>query len=453
MKQIHELQDFFQTGKTLSKQFRHEQLLKLKASIKYHEQQLLDALKLDLNKPEQEAYSSEIAIVYEEINFALKNLKSWMKKQKVKSPITLFYSKSYIYKVPRGIVLIIAPWNYPIQLVLSPLIGAIAAGNCVVIKPSEYTVNVNKVLQSIISYAFNPDYVIAIEGDGVEVIPRLINDFNFNYVFFTGSSQVGKEIAKLCAEKLIPYTLELGGKSPVIIDNKINLDVTCKRLIWSKFFNAGQTCIAPDYVLIDYKIKDIFIKKLKATIKEFYPNNLNGFTKIINHKRFDILCNYIKDNQIIYGGKSDANNLMIEPTLVDEPSFNSEIMQKEIFGPILPIISFKSKAQLYEIIDKNPNPLSLYIFSLDNKFCEEVIHKIPFGGGGINIGLFHLINPRLPFGGIMNSGNGCYHGKYSFEAFSHTKSIVNTATFLDIPIKYPPYSKWKIWLLKKLFVN
>lgn len=450
---MNKLHDFFQTGKTLSEQFRCEQLLKLKASLKHHELQLLEALKLDLNKPEQEAYSSEIGMIYDEIQFALKNLKSWMKRKKVNSPITLFYSKSYIYKVPCGVVLIIAPWNYPAQLVLSPLIGAIAAGNCAVIKPSEYTSNVTKVLQSIISYAFTPEYITLIEGDGAEIIPKLINNFEFNYVFFTGSTIVGKNIAKLCIEKLIPYTLELGGKSPAIIDNEINLDVTCKRLIWSKFFNAGQTCIAPDYVLVDYRIKDAFIEKLKLTIKQFYPDNLNDLAKIINPKRFNILYKYIQDNEVIYGGKHDINNLTIEPTIINEPNLNSEIMTEEIFGPILPIISFHNKEQLYEIINRNPNPLSLYIYSLNNRFCEEIIQKIPFGGGGVNIGLFHLVNPRLPFGGIMNSGNGKYHGKYSFDTFSNTKSIVNTATFLDIPIKYPPYFKWKTWLLKFFFAK
>lgn len=446
--QLEILSEFFNSGDTRGYAFRVLQLELLKASIKKYEKELITALKNDLGKPEIEAYASEVGIVYSEINHALKELKWWIKPKKVKSPLSLFYSKSYIYHVPLGLVLIVAPWNYPAQLLLSPLVGAIAAGNCVVLKPSELTPRVAEVLEKIIKNAFDPKYILLFNGDGAEIVPELIDSGKFNHVFFTGSTAVGKVIANLCSQKLVPYTLELGGKSPAIVDNKINLKVTCKRIAWAKFYNAGQTCVAPDYILVNSLIKDDFVEQLKYVISELYPKDSMDISSIVNGKRFDTLMYFIRTSNVIFGGDSIPEELCIEPTLVDEPSLSDPIMQEEIFGPILPIISYSTKDELYQIISQNPNPLSLYIFSEDSDFAEKIIQDIPFGGGGVNIALMHLANERLPFGGVMQSGQGGYHGKFSFDTFSHKKSIVKMSTKFDAFVKYPPYTKFKTWLLK-----
>ena len=445
---IKPLQNFFKTGNTKEYKFRLQQLQQLKSSIKKHEAELISALQQDLNKPQIEAYISEIGIIYGEIDYISKHLKCWMKPQRVHSPLSLFYSKSYIYKVPLGVVFIIAPWNYPAQLLLSPLVGAIAGGNCAVVKPSEYTPNVASVLAKIITQIFDSNYIQLIEGDGAVVVPELIRNNDFDHVFFTGSTVVGRAIASLCADKLIPYTLELGGKSPAIIDSKVNLKVTCKRLAWAKFYNAGQTCVAPDYVLVDEKIKDEFIATLKQTLQQFYPPN--SIARIINNKRFDISIKYIESNKVIYGGKSDKNLLYIEPTLIDSPSIDTPIMHEEIFGPILPIIAYSSVDEIYSIISQNPNPLALYVFSENNNFATKIINDVQFGGGGVNVALLHFASHYIPFGGVKQSGQGNYHGKFSFDAFTHTKGIVKMSTHFDAFIKYPPYTKLKSWILKRV---
>jgi len=451
LNQLKQLSNFFATGATQAYTFRYQQLVNLKHALNKHQTDLIQALKVDLNKPEFEAYSSEIGLIYEEISYAQKYLKTWMKPQKVRTPLTAFYAKSYIYNVPLGVVLIIAPWNYPVQLLLSPLVGAIAAGNCVIVKPSELLPNVTNIIQQIIDAAFSKNYVLLIEGDGATVVPELINSFKFNYVFFTGSTNVGKAIALQCAAQLIPYTLELGGKSPAIVDKTANLDITAKRIVWAKFFNAGQTCVAPDYLLVDYTIKAPLIEKLKHYIAKFYTNSEEDLAKIVNHQHLTTLSAYLTSNKIIYGGEFDSKTLVFNPTLVDEPHLTDPIMQREIFGPILPIISYQTKEKLYQIIKHNPNPLALYVFSQDQSFNNEIIQNISFGGGGINTGLMHLTNPRLPFGGVMESGQGNYHGKYSFDTFSHKKSIVKMANWIDVFIKYPPYTKLKRWL-SNLFI-
>ena len=314
-----EIQAFYNSGGTKEYSFRLNKLKNLHASIKAYESELIAALKLDLNKPVLEAYASEISIIYDEINHARKNLKRWMKRKMVASPLSLFYSQSYIYKVPLGIVLIISPWNYPVQLALLPLIGAVAAGNCVVLKLSEFTLHVNQVLQTIIAETFSKDYIIQLDGDGALIIPELINSGFLNHVFFTGSTSVGRIIAAECAKHLIPYTLELGGKSPTIVDETASLDIVAKRIVWAKFYNAGQTCVAPDYILVHQSIKTPLIENLKKYIDKFYTGNFNDYAKIITQKRFDTLCGYIDIDSILYGGRSDRNNLQIEPTLINEP--------------------------------------------------------------------------------------------------------------------------------------
>ena len=324
--------------------------------------------------------------------------------------------------------------------------GAIAGGNCAIVKPSEYTPNVANVLAKIISQTFASNYIQLVDGDGAIVVPELIGNNDFDHVFFTGSTVVGRVIASLCANKLIPYTLELGGKSPAIIDSNVNLKVTCKRLAWAKFFNAGQTCVAPDYVLVDEKIKDEFIATLKQTLQQFYSPN--SIARIINLKRFEVLTRFIKDSTVIYGGQADKNLLYIEPTLIDSPYIGAPIMHEEIFGPLLPIIAYSSTDELYNIIRQNPNPLALYVFSENNQFATKIINDIQFGGGGINIALMHFASHYIPFGGVRQSGQGNYHGKFSFDAFTHKKSIVKMSTRFDAFVKYPPYTKLKSWLLK-----
>ena len=445
------LREFFNSGSTLPYDFRLDKLKKLKVNLKKFENKLLNSLKMDLNKPEIEFYSGEIGFVYNEIDFAIKNLQKWIKKNYVRSSLSSFPSKSYTLSVPRGVVLIISPWNYPLQLVFVPLIGSIAAGNCTVIKPSEYTPNFNTLLSEILAITFDPNYITLQEGDGAIVIPKMLQEFDFNYVFFTGSISVGKSIAKLCANNLIPYSLELGGKSPAIVDSEVDLDVAVKRIAWGKFFNAGQTCVAPDYVIIDSKIKHIFIEKLIKVLDKFYINLDQDLARIINKKRYELLGEYLKSQTVIYGGGMCSEKLQIYPTLIDEPNLNDKIMQEEIFGPILPIISYIDINQLYSILEKNPNPLSLYVFSTNKTFNDKIINQVQFGGACINTCLLHLSNSRLPFGGIMLSGQGSYHGKYSFEIFSHKKSIVDMSTKLDVFLKYPPYSKFKLYFIKKIF--
>ncbi len=410
MENLNMLSEFFATNKTQSYSFRIQKLKQLQQSLLKFEGELLDALRLDLNKPMIESYAGEVAILHNEIKHISKHLKCWMKPKKVSNPLSLFYSRSCIYHVPLGVVLVISPWNYPVQLALLPLIGAIAAGNCVVLKPSEFTPNVNQILNSIITEVFTNNHVLQIEGYGVSLIPELINSKIFNHVFFTGSTKVGRVVAGLCANLLIPYTLELGGKSPTIVDSSANLKTTAKRIVWAKFYNAGQTCVAPDYILVHNTVKEQLVSYLKQYIDEFYSNTPQDLAKIINQTRFNILCAYLEGATILHGGKYNADLLSFEPTIIDLPGLDHPLMKDEIFGPILPILSYNDVEELKTIISKNPNPLSLYIFSENKKLVTKVINDIQFGGGGVNIALMHVANGNMPFGGVMSSGNGSYHG-------------------------------------------
>lgn len=446
---LNKLRSYFDSGSTLSYQFRIKQLQTLRRIIKIHEIDILRALEQDLGKPELEAYISEIGIVYNEIDFICKNLAKWMKPQKVGSPLNQFYTKSYIQRVPLGCILIIAPWNFPFQLLISPLIGAIAAGNCVVLKPSELSINVAKILEIIIKEAFNDKYIAVQNGDA-ELVEKLIEYGSFNHVFFTGSTMVGRIIAKQCAAKLIPYTLELGGKSPTIIDKSANLEIAAKRIVWGKFLNAGQTCIAPDYLLVDSQIYPKFIKLLELSIKKFGLNILENNGKIINKRHFERLVSYLSDGEIIAGGRYDSEQLKIIATLIFNPNDNSEIMNNEIFGPILPIMTYTSKTELINKLRQHRYPLAMYIFTENMGFYNELVEKIECGGVGINTCLYHFANKNLPFGGVMTSGNGQYHGKFSFDLFSHPKAVVKSFTFPDISLKYPPYNKLKLKLIKML---
>jgi len=451
---FNEKREYFDNGNTLSYNFRKKQLKLLKETIKTNEKNILDALYADFKKPKFEAFTGEVGFVYEEINFALKYLKKWMKPTKVSTPIVLEMSKSKIIKEPLGVVLIISPWNYPFQLLLSPLVGAIAAGNCAVLKPSNETPAVSKIIEKIISSCFNSNYISVVQGSGHTVGNYLMNNFVWNHIFFTGSQQVGKMVAKIAANNLTPVTLELGGKSPAIVDKSVNLEKAAKRIVFGKFFNAGQTCICPDYIIVHESVKEPLIKLLKKYILEFYgtsPLESNSLAHIVNSKRFNVLIDYLKDGKIISGGNFDSKSRKIEPTLIDNVDFSMKIMQEEIFGPILPIVEWETEPELIHTIRKNRYPLACYIFTNNKAFEKNIIKYIEFGGGSVNNTLVHLINPKLPFGGVGNSGQGNYHGQYSFDVFTHKKSILKSRTSIDLPLRYPPYTDRKLKQVKLFF--
>ncbi len=453
IKQTFDMQrTFFDNGWTRSYDFRIEQLKKLKQAIKRNEKEIIEALYLDLHKPEYEAYTSEMGILYEEINVAMKQLKQWMKPKKIMTPVVLQPSQSSIRYEPFGLVLIIGPWNYPFQLLIAPLIGAIAAGNCAILKPSDQTKHVSDVILKLIEEIYPRDYISVVQGPGALVGPMLIERFHFNHIFFTGSPNVGKQIAKMAAAHLTPVTLELGGKSPAIVDQTANLEVAAKRLMWAKFFNAGQTCVCPDYLLIHESVKEQFIEKMKETLLAYYgeePRESDSFGRIVNDKRVAALKRLMGSGQIIHGGQIVEEERYVAPTLIDQVSMDDLIMQEEIFGPILPIMTYKSMTEALAIIRQNRYPLALYLFT-ENQGAEEFFKEnVEFGGGCINNGIIHLVNSEMPFGGVGNSGMGRYHGKYSFETFSHQKSIVKTGSWVDPDIKYPPYKASKLSLAKR----
>ena len=446
---------FFKTNKTKDLKFRKHQLKALRKSIKNHEQALLEALNKDLGKSKVEAYATEIGILLKSIKLARKELKNWAKTKQVETPLYLFPTKSYIKNEPYGTVLIIGPFNYPVQLVFEPLIGAIAAGNTAIVKPSELTPNVAEVIQDIIQETFEENYISVVKG-GIEETQKLIH-LPFDYMFFTGSEKVGQIIYESAAKNLVPVTLELGGKSPVIIDQTANLKVASERISFGKFTNAGQTCVAPDYILIDRKVKNDFINALKQTITEFYGENIKespDFGRIVNQKHFNRLNELLEthESKTIFGGKSFEEDLYIEPTLIDNVNLQDKVMQEEIFGPILPIITYDDFDEAIQIIQSKSKPLSLYLFSEDENSTHRVLEELSFGGGAINDTLMHLANPNLPFGGIGASGIGQYHGKYSFDTFSHMKSYTFKSTRLESSIYFPPY-KGKFKYIKAFFKN
>ena len=431
--------------------FRKQTLVKLLISVQNHEEEIIKALYDDFKKPAFEAVVSETAYIVSELNHTIKNINKWAKPNMVLPSLLNFPSTDYIYKEPYGKALIIAPWNYPYQLALCPLIAAVAAGNQVVVKPSELTTNTSRIITEILSETFDENHVKCVEG-GVEITQELLAQ-RWDYIFFTGSVAVGKIVAKAAAENLTPVTLELGGKNPCIIDATANLKLAAKRIVWGKFLNAGQTCIAPDYLLVSNKIKSDFIELIKKEIIGAYgenPETSPDFPRIINQKNWNRLTEMLKGESILAGGKSNIQDYYLAPTLLDEPSLDSLVMKDEIFGPILPVLSFENEADLVSIISRYEKPLSLYIFSNDNPFAKKIIQNYSFGGGCINDTVVYFSNKRLPFGGVGHSGIGAYHGKLSFSTFTHNKAIVKRANCLDIPTRYAPY-KGKLKSVKKLF--
>lgn len=446
---------FFNTQQTKDISFRKDQLKKLSKAIKSYESDILEALYTDLGKNKVEAYATEIGITLKSIKNARKELKNWTKTKNVDTPLYLFPTKSYIKKEPYGTVLIIAPFNYPFQLVFEPLIGAIAAGNTAIIKPSELTPNVARVIKRLINETFDANYIEVIEG-GIEETQTLIH-LPFDYVFFTGSENVGKIVYQAASENLVPVTLEMSGKSPVIVDETANIKVASERICFGKFTNAGQTCVAPDYILVHESVKDDLITALSKTLREFYGQNIQqspDYGRIVNLKHYHRLTSLLNSAQmnIVFGGHSDEDERYIEPTLLDHVTSDSAIMQEEIFGPILPILTYQSLDEAIAFIHQRPKPLSLYLFSEDENATQRVINELSFGGGAINDTLMHLANPKLPFGGVGASGMGRYHGKYSFDTFTHEKSYIFKSTRLESGVHLPPY-KGKFKYIKAFFKN
>lgn len=451
--EIQNVRDFFQTQSTKDIKFRKKYLKALKKSIKKHEPDILDALKSDLGKNKVEAYATEVGFVMKELSYIIKELKNWAKTKSVTTPMMQFPAKSFIKYEPYGTVLIIGPFNYPFQLVMSPLIGALAAGNCAVVKPSEMTPQTSMVVQEILEEVFPEDYVKVIQGEK-EVTSQLLDE-RFDYIFFTGSTKVGQIVYEKASKHLTPVTLELGGKSPVIIDDTANLKVAAERIAFGKFMNAGQTCVAPDYVIIDNTVKMKFVKALQTTIQEFYGAQIEqseDFGRIVNDNHFNRLVNIIEDSrqQVIYGGESNADELFVAPTIILDPELSNSVMQQEIFGPILPIIGYDTFNEVYDIVEQYEKPLALYLFTEDSDQITAVFNRLSFGGGCVNDTILHLANPNLPFGGVGHSGIGSYHGKYSFELFSHEKSYITKSTKLESGLLFPPY-KGKFKYVKQLF--
>ncbi|MBB2478883.1 aldehyde dehydrogenase [Bacillus sp. APMAM] len=429
---------YFKTNETNDIPFRLNALQKLKSAIQTNEIELMNALKSDLNKSEFDSYSTEIGVVLEEIRFTLKHLKVWSKPKSVKTPLTHIGSKSFIYPEPYGVALIISPWNYPFQLAIAPLIGAIAAGNCAIIKPSELTPKTSEIIASIIQDIFPEEYISVVLG-GVEASTALLQ-VKTDYIFFTGSVPVGKMIMEAAAKNLTPVTLELGGKSPCIVHKDAKVKLAAKRIAWGKFMNAGQTCIAPDYLYLHHQIKDKFLFHLREAIEDLYgeqPLQNQNFTHIVSEKHFNRLASFLKNGEIIIGGKTDGQLNKMEPTVITNISWEDLIMQDEIFGPILPVLEYNNLSEVIGEIQKHPKPLSLYLFTESHTVQREILQSVSFGGGCINDTVYHFASPYLPFGGVGNSGIGAYHGKGSFDTFSHQKSVLKQTTLFDIPYRYP----------------
>lgn len=430
--------------------YRKEILTRLLNAVIVHENEIVSALKADFNKPEFETIVTETSYVISDLKYTIKNISNWAKPERVFPFILNIPSSDTIYKEPYGKVLVIAPWNYPFQLALCPVIAAVAAGNQVVLKPSELTPNTAAIIQKIIAGIFPVNHVEVIQGDA-EVATQLLAQ-RWDYIFFTGSVAVGKIVAKAAAANLTPVTLELGGKNPCIVDETANLQLAAKRIVWGKFINAGQTCIAPDYILVHQKSKNKFIEFLKAEITTAYGENPEispDFARIINTKNWTRLVEMIDETKIIFGGKYNNETNYLAPTLIEENNLESLIMQDEIFGPLLPILTYTDESEIEAIITKYEKPLGFYIFSERKKFCDAIIAKYSFGGGCINDTMIHFSNKKLPFGGVGHSGIGAYHGKLSFDIFSHHKGVVKKATWIDLPLRYAPY-KGKLASVKKI---
>ncbi|MBD2056481.1 aldehyde dehydrogenase [Oculatella sp. FACHB-28] len=452
--QVHELvqqqRQFFNSGKTKSVDFRIAQLQALKQAVIDHQAAILIALAEDLGKPEFETFATEIGVT-QEIDYALKHIRTWVKPKRVAAPFTQFPAVAKILPEPLGVVLILGPWNYPFQLMISPLVGAIAAGNCALLKPSEIAPSTSRLVAEIIQKTFDPAYVSVVEG-GVEVSKAVLAE-KFDHIFFTGGTAIGKIVMAAAAQHLTPITLELGGKSPCIVDRNISLEDAARRIAWGKFINAGQTCVAPDYLLVDRQVKPALLTAIQTCIQEFYgedPAKSPDYARIVSPKQFSRLANLLQSGKILIGGKTNEQERYIAPTLIDQISPDDPVMQEEIFGPILPVIEYEDIGEAIALINSKSKPLALYLFSRDKQLQQRVLQETSSGGVCINDTIMHIGVPELPFGGVGDSGIGSYHGKSSFDTFSHHKSILQKSFWFGLKILYPPYAG-KLDLLKKVF--
>lgn len=444
---------FFAAGKTLDVKFRLRMLDRLKQAILQYEDELYQAMKADLGKSKEEAYMCEVGLTLSELRYIKRHVKAWSKDRHVPTPLAQFHGKSFTVQEPYGVVLIMSPWNYPVLLTLEPLIGAIAAGNCCVIKPSAYAPETSRVLSKMIGSYFPKQYIAVIEG-GREENQSLLEQ-KFDYIFFTGSVNVGKLVMEKAAANLTPVTLELGGKSPCIVDHTADLKLAARRIVFGKYLNCGQTCVAPDYVLAERSIHDELVNNIKKEICRMYgtdPLNHAKYGKIINEKHFKRVLRLIDREKLVFGGGNDPETLKIEPTVLDRVLESDAVMQEEIFGPILPILTVDSMEEAYAFVQKRPRPLALYLFTRSRRTEKRFVKQAIFGGGCINDTIIHLATSQMGFGGVGNSGMGSYHGKKSFETFSHEKSIVKKYQWIDLPMRYQPYSFWKS-LLVQLFLR
>jgi aldehyde dehydrogenase (NAD+) len=442
-------QQFFSDGTTRSVDFRKKKLRELKFLLQKNEQEFFQALHADFQKPAFETFETELMMIYQEIDHLLSNISGWASPKKVSGSWITFPSKNYIHSQPYGVSLVIGAWNYPLQLTINPALGSMAAGNCTILKPSEIASNTAGLLANIINNNFDAGFLHVVEGNA-EVTQSLLHQ-PLDYIFFTGSKRVGKIVMKAAAEQLTPLTLELGGKSPAIVDRSADLQLAAKRIAWGKFINAGQTCVSPDYVYVHENDCDRFCELVHQHIKNFYgddPSQSPDYARIINQKHFNRLVELIDSSKVRYGGRTIANERYIEPTVLADISWNDDIMQEEIFGPLLPVLSYRDMGDVISAVNAHPHPLALYLFTTDKSLEQRITNNVPFGGGCINDTISHLANLDLPFGGIGQSGFGSYHGKASFDTFSQKKSVMKKGSWLDIPLRYPPYEGKFEWLKK-----
>jgi len=445
------LRRFFASGATRPYQWRRQQLQALQQAIRAEEAAIHAALYTDLKKSPEEAYATETGLVLAEIRHTLKHLAKWTRPKRVGTNLVNLPASSRVYRDPLGVVLVIAPWNYPFMLSLVPLAAAIAAGNTVMLKPSELAPATAAMIERLLTRLFPPDVVQVVQGDGAMVVPALIRQFRFDHIFFTGSVPVGSAIYQLAAEQLIPVTLELGGKSPVIVEKDAHLKVAARRIIVGKFLNAGQTCIAPDYLLVHADVSEELLRYMRETIAEFYgpqPKESYDYGKIINKKRFDTLVGFLADGKTYCGGDHHREALYIAPTLLTDVDPEAAVMREEIFGPVLPVFTYKTTEEAIAFARRHPDPLAFYLFTRNRETRRKWIDSLSFGGGCINNTDWHFTNPHLPFGGVGNSGIGAYHGKYSFDVFTHLKAVMRTPTSIDPSIKYPPFKGKMKWFKK-----
>ncbi|MBZ5857886.1 aldehyde dehydrogenase [Flavihumibacter profundi] len=449
---LNKMRTRYLAGETKTYEWRRNKLLQFRELVLKYEEDIYTALHKDLHKNREEAWVTEVGLVLAEINYALKHLKSWMRPKRVGTNLVNLPSTSYIYNEPLGVVLIIGPWNFPFLLLFGPLVGALAAGNVVVMKPSEYAPATATLIHKMITKCFDDQELFVVEGDGATVVPEMMVHFAFDHVFFTGGTSVGKIIYELAASKLVPVTLELGGKSPCVVEADANISVAARRITMTTFVNSGQMCVAPDYILVHETVKDKLVKAMKESIVSFFsdsPHASDNYGRIINDRQFNRLIGYLNEGRIIHGGQYNAEAKFIAPTLIDNVSRDSPIMKEEIFGPILPILTFKNQQEALQVIAENPNPLSFSVYTNSKKTEESWINAVSFGGGCVNNSSWQFSNPEMPFGGRGKSGIGAAHGKFSYDTFSHRKSVLKTPTWFDPSLKYPPF-KGKLSLFKKI---